>query len=369
MRSATVVGAVSMVVLAIQFGVQPFLARRYIPRELPRVAVVVWIEVTKVVLAGGLLALQPAVLLAELRRFSLSESLAYSLPPALVFSLQNICIQISLANVEMLTWNLINQSKLLFTAFFLWLFLGLSQTKLQQFALVLMAAAAVILTLDDSGSNSTVQTSFMLGLAPCFAAAILSGLSSTLSQFSMQKLERHPFLFTIELSFYSCVTLLCSELGVQLYRGLDSIAAASGPGPGSVGVEAASGGGGSSYGSFEGVGEQFWQTFTVPATLFIPAISQAIGGIAIGLIVKHLGSLHKCFALIAGVVITGVVRLVITGAPLTVSLTAGAVLVCFSTWLHTVASASPSSPPTPSPPRPPVSPVSSHCDEGKARVS
>lgn len=66
----------------------------------------------------------------------------------------------------------------------------------------------------------------------------------------------------------------------------------------------------------------------------MPVLSQALGGIIVGLVTKRLGGISKGFAVVAGLAITGVLQSVLERQVLNLELYVALLLVVASTWLH-----------------------------------
>eukprot|EP00035_Acanthoeca_spectabilis_P003982 m.97394 g.97394 ORF g.97394 m.97394 type:complete len:122 (-) comp12398_c0_seq1:64-429(-) len=89
-----------------------------------------------------------------------------------------------------LTFNLLNQSKILFTAFMLYVMMGRGQSLMQCIGLFGLFAASSILSTGKAASSSEPgdekSLQFYEGIVPCLAASVLSGLASALSQIALQ---------------------------------------------------------------------------------------------------------------------------------------------------------------------------------------
>jgi UDP-sugar transporter A1/2/3 len=125
------------------------------------------------------------------RKWSFAEALRDSALPAAVYALQNTLLQLSYRHLDSLTFSLLNQTKLVFTAVFMFLILGYRQTKQQVGALLMLLVAAMLLSLGQSSPNKQSkqieqEAKFMLGIVPILAASVLSGLGSTLCQWAGQ---------------------------------------------------------------------------------------------------------------------------------------------------------------------------------------
>ena len=67
---------------------------------------------------------------------------------------------------------------------------------------------------------------------------------------------------------------------------------------------------------------------------FIPIIVKAAGGVLTALVHKHSGSVMKGFALVLGLVFSGVFQTTLDGKDLTLSQVVGTAIVLLSSWLH-----------------------------------
>ena len=65
------------------------------------------------------------------------------------------------------------------------------------------------------------------------------------------------------------------------------------------------------------------------ASAFIPVVSQALGGIIVGLVTKRLGGISKGFAIVGGLVLTGALQSAVEGRLLSAELyVALALVIC-----------------------------------------
>ena len=113
--------------------------------------------------------------------------------PAIIYSFQNLLIMQGFLYLDGLTINLINQTKTIFTAVCVYLLLGRRQSTMQCVALAMLFGASVLLALDKAPENKAdalpdvdYNTWLFGGVLPVFAASILSGVASALSQRSLQ---------------------------------------------------------------------------------------------------------------------------------------------------------------------------------------
>jgi UDP-sugar transporter A1/2/3 len=68
------------------------------------------------------------------------------------------------------------------------------------------------------------------------------------------------------------------------------------------------------------------------AGTLIPVTTNALGGIIVGLVTKHAGSVQKGFALIFGLIISGLIQAKAKGV--TAEQVVGGILAAISLWMH-----------------------------------
>lgn len=71
----------------------------------------------------------------------------------------------------------------------------------------------------------------------------------------------------------------------------------------------------------------FWNGWS--STTWIPVLSNAAGGIIVGLVTKHAGSVRKGFALIFGLFLSGIFQASISSEQIV-----GGILAAVSLWMH-----------------------------------
>ena len=225
--------------------------------------------------------------------------------------------------LDALTVNLFNQTKTLSAALFLYVVMGLRQSKMQLFALFLMLISAVILTTPDSesllkfssisdiskyltgGVFSFQDQKSTLGILFVGGASMISGLSTALTQNALSK-GRPSMLLNAELSIFSVICLLVSEIFQHGHEKFMHLL------------------------TFEDGGLfQYWTWWTL-----IPVLTSAVGGIIVGLVTKYAGGVSKGFALIAGIIVTAIVEYIFDGKPLGSKHIWSAGLVSLSIWIH-----------------------------------
>eukprot|EP00658_Telonema_sp_P-2_P028972 TRINITY_DN2209_c0_g1_i8.p1 TRINITY_DN2209_c0_g1~~TRINITY_DN2209_c0_g1_i8.p1 ORF type:complete len:597 (+),score=149.84 TRINITY_DN2209_c0_g1_i8:183-1973(+) len=297
--------------LALQYGMQPLLTKECIGDKVNKSSIVVVQEVSKFAIAGTLMAMELGT--AGFKEalygkpgskgkpgtppWTLKSSLMVALVPSAIYAVQNYCLFYAAGNMDPLTFNLVNQTKMIWTALFVYLVLARPQSNIQMVAICLLMAAAVTLTSTPEAADAAVPTSFWHGIVPNLVAALLSGLAAALSQYALQKLNRSSYVFTMELCIYQLGWFVCKEQGGMLA--------------------------GSHF--FQG-----WDAYTI-----LPIVNNALGGIFTGQVVKYAGAVKKTFAVIAALVLTSVFRyLYYENAPLSDQMYIALPLMLVANYLH-----------------------------------
>ena len=139
--------------LALQFGLQPVIFKKCSVANISKYSLVLVTEITKILITILMLIHNGSETRTKIRAiWSFSDSLQVSALPAALYTVQNILMLSGCELLDALTVNLFNQTKTLSAALFLYVVMGLRQSKMQLFALFLMLISAVILTTPDSES-------------------------------------------------------------------------------------------------------------------------------------------------------------------------------------------------------------------------
>ena len=347
-----------MSLLSLQFGLQPLLVRRFTPTTINKSTVVFTQEIIKLIISvyaylGSTTRDQQRADWGDGGRpHLLVKQLAIAGLPAALYCVQNIVSLLAYHHLDPVAFNVLNQTKTLSAALCCYLVLGARQSGVQIMALGLLLGAALVLEkilpvsmlipgLGGAISGATGATGgtgilttlgnvvksltsggmarrVTHGVLPILFASFLSGLAGALVQKAVQGGGRHVhhlregevtgkvkqpknfYLFSTELGIASIFLLLVSF-------------AFSGDGRRIV-----------SHGFFHG-----W----TPETL-VPIMTQSFGGICVGLVTKHAGSVRKGFALIFGMLLSGMVTARGAGG-LGVEQMLGLILASSSLFLHT----------------------------------
>ncbi|EJK74950.1 hypothetical protein THAOC_03340, partial [Thalassiosira oceanica] len=260
------------------------------------------------------------VVAAELAGWTLKSSLLLAGLPACLYATQGVLTYLGYQNTDSITFNGLNQTKTLSAALWCYLLMGKRQSLVQMVALAILFFSALLFngTLSLSGlfnrnaegkciaEEVTQKTSVSKGVLPCVGAAFISGLAGALSQKGVQVAGgkgRNAYLYTMELGLYSSIALITSIFATK--NGREAI------------------------GNEEGGIFKYW-TFGS----FIPVAVRALGGILTALVHKHAGATRKGFALILGLIMTGICQSVVEGEKLSTDELSAMVLVIMSSYLH-----------------------------------
>lgn len=253
--------------------------------------------------------------------WTLSSSLAIAGLPAVLYALQGVFQYISHQNLDPVTFNGLTQTKTLSAALCCWLLMGTRQSPIQILALGILFTSAmvfqgymrlllrncrkkVVVDFDASVVAKARQDNwFVGGIVPCLGAAFLSGLAGALSQKGLQFTGitgRDPFLYTVEISFFSAVTLWFNMMRSNKFSNLEWKQQ-----------------------------KAYWTWKTM-----IPIVVKAAGGVVTALIHKYAGSVAKGFALMFGLLLSGYIQLCMSDETLQPHQVVGTFMIMVSTWLH-----------------------------------
>lgn len=328
---------VFMGLLAIQFGMQPLLVRKFTSQGIIKSSVVLSQEAIKFAVAslfylGGSSKEQRE---QERAGWSIKSWLAVAAAPAALYTVQNFASLLAYQNLEALTFNVLNQTKILSAAICCYLVMGKKQSRVQALSLLLLSGSALIIEkivtlqsframLGPSGGNGLFAAiskglasfssmsngkRFTHGVLPVLLASFISGLAGALSQKNLQGAPsksgeqrakpRNAYLFSMEMNAASAIILLVSLLFSRDGRSI------------------------AQSGFFHN-----WDKLTL-----VPIVTNSLGGIVVGLVTKHAGSVQKGFALIFGLLLSGLIQ--VGSAGVSSEQLIGGALAAVSLWLHT----------------------------------
>jgi UDP-sugar transporter A1/2/3 len=275
--------------------------------------------------------------------------------PAFLYTIQNVAALMAYQNLEALTFNVLNQTKILSAALSCYFIMGKRQSRTQVISLCILILSTLVIEeiltpsaivsivsmrggapafglqnafkgMTGASSSLGAKRHVTHGVVPLLVASLISGMAGALTQKNLQgsqggtlilrkrgtsnetppvsRLPRNAYLFSMEMNVASVILLLAS-----LILSPDGRTIIRSP-------------------------RTFFSNWT-PET-FIPVITNSIGGILVGLVTKHAGSVRKGFALIFGLLLSGMLQA--GGAGIQAHQVVGGLLAAASLWMHTVGS-------------------------------
>lgn len=267
--------------------------------------------------------------------------------PAFLYTIQNVAALMAYQNLEALTFNVLNQTKILSAALSCYFVMGQRQSKMQMISLCFLILSTLVIEQlvhpfayislwQGNGLKGITGAISSLGrfsggagrrvthgIVPLLVASLISGMAGALTQKNLQgsiggssiwgskkigkanspvsRSPRNAYLFSMEMNVASSILLLASLLmssdGRSMIRS-----------------------------------RTFFSNWT-PET-FIPVITNSIGGILVGLVTKHAGSVRKGFALIFGLLLSGIFQA--GGAGIQMHHVIGGVIAAASLWMYSI---------------------------------
>jgi len=305
-------GYIYMALLALQFAFQPILTRSYVPTTIPRSAYVIAQELIRL-LTTSMLLVGTGSWQASTAGWSLRNSLIICGLPTILYLVQNYCSLAAYQNLSPITYNVLNQTKTLSAAVCCYLLVGQRQSPLQMVALALLLLSALVMEsivplpftnrakVDDEEEKAPEKENsrqyLIQGVIPILVASFTSGLAGAWIQKCLG--TRSALLFSFELA--------CLSLGILAIRKAVT------PGESLINMIQSDG--------------WTWKTW-------IPVITNATGGILVGLVTKYSGAVQKGFALIIGMCLSGLLQNATTGEKVSARQWVGGVIAGVSLWLH-----------------------------------
>lgn len=318
-------------VLSVQIGFQPLLMGWF-----AKDATNVSLRVGVIELMKFVMALLPLMvrgeLCAEMKKWSFHNALQTTAAPALIYVLQNYLNQSAVVVLDGVTFNILNQTKIIWTAVLVYFMLQRYQSRQQIVALTILCAAAVLMTTSSSSSSpneskddksdAITDAAFFTGAYQALIAAILSALAGTIIQRALQSQKRNAYVVTIELSVLGELTILLWSLtsGVGVMSKPNASADVHGLTPHNTS------GHDSSVGIWDG-----WTLLT-----FFALLCQATGGVVVGFVIKYCGNVEKSFAVVFGMIITALLENQYNGKPFGERGLVAIAMVAASTVMYTM---------------------------------
>mmetsp|Transcript_761 Transcript_761/g.1219 ORF Transcript_761/g.1219 Transcript_761/m.1219 type:complete len:368 (+) Transcript_761:91-1194(+) len=330
-----------MALLTIQFGCQPMLTAKFTPKTVCRSSIIIVQESIKFIIASTMLFTSGSrnVTLA-FQNWTVLSWIQVAFVPAFLYTIQNQAALLAYQHIDGVTFNVLNQTKTLSAALCCYLLIGRKQSMVQILALMLLLVSALIIEniismdyilnlmfsntshepqiekLEEkllSPSESLGPKHITHGVAPVLLASFLSGLAGAISQKNLQSSSgqasggRNPYLFSSELCIASLTLLILSLTFSQDGKMIQQFG--------------------------------FFHEWTLQT--LIPIMSSAMGGIVVGLVTKYAGSVRKGFALIFGMLFTGLIQSMVGddsggggGVAVSKEQLIGGLIASASLWMH-----------------------------------
>jgi len=269
--------------LALQFAAHPYLVREIVSPAVINSSIVATGEFLKLLfyLAAFFVAGESGRQEAT-QSWSLAIGVREALLPAFVYTCQNLANTVAHRSLDGVTCNVLNQTKLLFTALFVLVLRGKRQSPSQCIALLLVFAASMVVSLGDAGAMTASRTT-MTGVLAAVAGAMFSGLGAVLSEVVLVHHGRDVRIFGVELAIGG-ILVIAMNLALDL-NGDGTRLRHSG----------------------------FFSLWT-PATM-LPVLSQAAAGLLVGALTKVLGSIRKAMVVTIGLLMSSLLRVALEGLP------------------------------------------------------
>ncbi|GJP43846.1 hypothetical protein CLOM_g3252 [Closterium sp. NIES-68] len=328
-----------MSMLATLYGLQPVIMRKCLSADIIILSQVMAVDVAKMFCSVAVVVLDGSAWRLW-HSWRIREFIQGSMVPAFVYTVQNVLINIAYRHLHPVTFAMLSQTKLLFTALFNFIFLRQKQSGRQVLALLAMLVAAVLLSIADhvelslwggegkgggdgkggkeeagsgkatsarnggsGGLTESLAASVVLGVIPMLAASVTSGFGSMYCQWVSQVKGRSSYLMTIEMSAFSFFLLLSSLLLLP-----------------------------SSHDAVRMRQLGFFHAWTLLS--MVPILTNALAGILVGVVVQVSGGLKKGFVMIIALLVTAAAQLLVEGEPPPLLVWAAFPMVVASTHMH-----------------------------------
>lgn len=220
-KMITHTGLVLMALVSLQTGIQPLVTRSCVTREVSGQSLVIAELMVSITLA---LLVLPSDAFAT---WSVWNSATSAGPPAIMYALRSLFKQSAYRLCDGVTFNVMNQTKVVFCALATFVLLGEVQSFHQCLALFCAMLAGVLLVTPARASPTVVPTkpkdeqevspkaqgqgsSSASGAVLALITAACSGFAAALSQAAMRYSARPSTLFNLELGIWGLPFVLCS---------------------------------------------------------------------------------------------------------------------------------------------------------------
>ena len=183
-----------MLLLAIQFGMQPIFTKEFVAGDAHKPTLVLLCELLKIVFAVVMLfaSLGQEDCGKMLRSWSPAVSAKIAAVPAAIYALQNICIQIGYQRLSGAEFNVLNQIKIAAACFMVYIFMGRLVSGVQMIALMMVTCSSILLSMPEESGELGMESQESaegrrMGVAATLLASLLSGTAAALSQRATRK--------------------------------------------------------------------------------------------------------------------------------------------------------------------------------------
>ena len=221
--------------------------------------------------------------------------------PSAIYLVQNNLLYVAASNLDVATYQITYQMKILTTAFFSIVILNRTLIKTQWISLVLLLMGVVMVQLSDAKETNinTENQSRVTGFLAAITATFLSGLAGIYFEKILKGSDVSVWMRNVQLSLLS---LPIGVVVVMFKHGQDI----------------------SANGFFFGYDAFVWYLVVLNAT----------GGLLVAMVIKYADNILKGFATSLAIILTSVVAVFLFGLTLSLQFIAGAAFVIASVFLY-----------------------------------
>ena len=221
--------------------------------------------------------------------------------PSAIYLVQNNLLYVAASNLDVATYQITYQMKILTTAFFSIVILNRTLIKTQWISLVLLVMGVVLVQLSDAKETNvnTENQSRVTGFFAAITATFLSGLAGIYFEKILKGSDVSVWMRNVQLSLLS---LPIGVVMVMIKHGQDV----------------------TDNGFFYGYDSFVWYLVVLNAT----------GGLLVAMVIKYADNILKGFACSLAIIITCIVSVFLFGFTLSLQFIAGAAFVIASVFLY-----------------------------------
>ncbi|KAF9535268.1 nucleotide-sugar transporter-domain-containing protein [Crepidotus variabilis] len=249
--------------------------------------------------------------LTKLRKDVLSRDCWKLSIPAILYVIQNNLQYVAASNLEVATFQVSYQMKILTTAAFSVLLLRKKLSSTQWLSLVCLAVGVGIVQIQGStgSSHSVVESAHAMnsltGFSAVTAACFTSGLAGVYFEMVLKNSQSDLWVRSLQLSLFSLLPALAPVIFNQRAQMADN-------------------GGNLFSGLFYNFGAWAWAT----------VLTQVLGGLITALVIKYADNIMKGFATSLSIVISFLASVALFDFRLSVTFLLGSTVVLIATWLY-----------------------------------